>query len=234
MWLTAALAAGALIAVMLVTLSAGDTDGETSVASDVPTTSEATTGVAATQPEEPALPSASNASTTPAEGAAPPADGSGLSSGIGVHGRWTISILDPDGALVRRVEFDNALNNDGQIFLATVLARETELVFWLVELLSATSEPDPCLDGQCGIQEPADGAAGAEGHDLLLTLTAPEVLTLTGSVIADQDGEVNLVSTVIRSTTGTALFTSTDITPEPVTAGQQIQVSVEFTFGTLP
>ena len=68
----------------------------------------------------------------------------------------------------------------------------------------------------------------------MLTLTAPEVLTLTGSVIADQDGEVNLVSTVIRSTTGTALFTSTDITPEPVTAGQQIQVSVEFTFGTLP
>ena len=44
--------------------------------------------------------------------------GSEASEGIAVHGRWTIEVRDPDGGLVERREFDNALTRAGAAALA--------------------------------------------------------------------------------------------------------------------
>jgi hypothetical protein len=41
--------------------------------------------------------------------------------GIQVHGRWVVEVHDPDGTLVKRLEFDNALAPGGAQLLAQYL-----------------------------------------------------------------------------------------------------------------
>ena len=63
-------------------------------------------------------------------GAAP---GGGSTEGIKVHGHWTIEVRDPDGSLVSRTEFDNALSG-GTSRLPKVLARVYTIGLWGVKL----------------------------------------------------------------------------------------------------
>ena len=59
----------------------------------------------------------------PGTTAAPEAPG----ESIGVHGSWTIEVLDPDGSLDERVEFDNALTDLGARRLSNIMAGTTDI-----------------------------------------------------------------------------------------------------------
>ena len=63
-------------------------------------------------------------------------DGDGTSEGIQVHGDWTIEVSDPDGNLVERREFKNALTNEGAYFVVDLLQGLQEVVqnTWEIEL----------------------------------------------------------------------------------------------------
>ena len=54
-------------------------------------------------------------------------DGDGTSEGIQVHGDWTIAVHDPDGTLVERREFKNALTIHGEGLLLWLIAGE----YWI-------------------------------------------------------------------------------------------------------
>ena len=69
--------------------------------------------------------------------AKPPAP-KGQSEGIKVHGHWTIEVRNPDGSVVRHVEFENSLvttgDNTGASLLAGVLGRVVTPGSWIVVL----------------------------------------------------------------------------------------------------
>ncbi len=59
----------------------------------------------------------------------------GPSEGIKVHGHWTIEVREPDGTLVSRTEFENALAPDmgqgsGAQFLTRLLSRDAAVGKW--------------------------------------------------------------------------------------------------------
>src|SRR5712692_7791334 len=59
----------------------------------------------------------------------------GLGQGIQVHGWWTISVLNPDGTLVRHTEFENALQSGtGDLMLAQILGAQTSIGAWEVNV----------------------------------------------------------------------------------------------------
>ena len=58
----------------------------------------------------------------------------GPSEGITVHGHWTIEIKNPDGTLVERHEFENALGEAGPLFLSAFLGRQWSPGLWNVKL----------------------------------------------------------------------------------------------------
>ena len=66
-------------------------------------------------------------------------DGDGTSEGIQVHGDWVIEVSDPDGNLVERREFRNALAvgpGHGGALVANLLKGETTIVqnTWGIDL----------------------------------------------------------------------------------------------------
>jgi len=69
-----------------------------------------------------AVASAGDRATGQVASSDPDAGAEGPSEGIKVHGDWTIDILDPDGTLVRRVEFENVLRSEGAQRLVQALA----------------------------------------------------------------------------------------------------------------
>ncbi len=54
-------------------------------------------------------------------------DGNGMSEGIQVHGDWTIEVSDPDGTLVERRQFKNALTSEGTTLLTMLLTSNLQL-----------------------------------------------------------------------------------------------------------
>src|SRR5215469_2132405 len=73
--------------------------------------------------------------------------------GIKVHGHWTIVVRDPDGKVVSRNEFDNALTTRdagaGSSGLSQFLTRKYAVGTWEISLGSSTSSQEPCrtVDG---------------------------------------------------------------------------------------
>ncbi len=57
--------------------------------------------------------------------------------GVIVHGHWIIEVKNPDGTLIERREFDNALMSDGRELLVKLLARQTSLGGWIIRLMGA-------------------------------------------------------------------------------------------------
>lgn len=161
------------------------------------------------------------------EGSAPQAEG------IVVHGDWKLDVYDADGTFDRTIEFHNEVVASGLETVAEVLSGERRIANWAFDVYSETAADGPC-GGICA--EP------------LTPTTADGVLTLEGTVIADQDGEIGQVQAVTLSLecepgvaecpsapAGSRLFSSKSIRDGDgaqyiVTAGQSIQVSIEFTF----
>jgi len=157
----------------------------------------------------------------------------GPSEGIKVHGDWVIEVHNPDGALVSRQAFRNALliGNGGDWALVQALGRKAQLGGWTV-LLRATASPSlTCLvgDGKCRLREGTDFSVSAQK-------TVPAALVLSGQATLLTAGSLGWVGTGLTfisadgqedevGFSGHALATSI-----PTTAGQIIQFTVTFTF----
>jgi hypothetical protein len=83
--------------------------------------------------------------------AATPAAPRGQSEGIKVHGRWTIKVSNPDGKLVKDIEFENGLNpTTGGLLLTSILTGQVAPGIWGISLivpagvLIHTQEPSVC------------------------------------------------------------------------------------------
>jgi len=179
--------------------------------------------------------------------------------GVKVHGHWTIQVLNADGSLAVREEFENALSADGANAIARLLGRGASAGWWGVELAaapSATTGPCGVSNGTpvpCWIFEPAitNVAPGASSTNLVVTEPgsggAPS-LTMSGSVgtSAATASQIDIVGTHLMRCSpstapsapcgapgiaGTLRFTShTLATPIPLQPGQFVQVTVVISF----
>src|SRR5688572_27219292 len=77
----------------------------------------------------------------------------GPQEGIKVRGQWAIEVKTPDGALVKRVEFDNALVFDGQTRLANYLGRTRTPGRWSVIVFDGLCTPDSGASSVCILTE---------------------------------------------------------------------------------
>jgi len=166
------------------------------------------------------------------------------SEGIGVHGAWTIDVINPDGTVDKQIDFTNALADTGDDWIADVFAGSVTPGNWRISALAAAAG-SPCIGlgdvtTACSIDPPdlqvsVNDAGGAFGS----------VLNLTGSFVADVDGVIGQVrsanytcaSSVSPDDCTTGNFngvTATTFPEQAVAAGQTVQISVELSFGTLP
>jgi len=173
--------------------------------------------------------------------------------GIKVHGHWTIDIRNPDGKLVERREFNNALEPGGGESLGGLLQRTHKMGEWKIVFGSANP---PCLfnsetTSYCHIFAPNTQSGPASDPNAFKTLTTesqgyPTMATvLSGTATAARTGAIDLVSTSLSKCAydtqgvcnpnllgnGFGVFTRTTLaTPINVVAGQIIQVTVVISF----
>lgn len=177
---------------------------------------------------------------------AAPAPG-GPREGITVHGDWTIEVRNPDGTLVRRQEFKNALIPDAG-HLPSLLARTGFVGYWRLTVFDRTNSPcqggtHPFFPNECYVVENAGNFANGTNVFRTLTVTTAGVngqqLVITGTATALTNGQISEVQSnfgVCTSSpcpaTGLALpFTGANLSaPVPVVAGQIIQVTFTVTF----
>jgi hypothetical protein len=209
---------------------------------------------------------AAQAGKTKSDGAEAPASANaraaeepqgGPQEGIKVHGHWVIEVLNPDGTLVTRREFNNFLTTSGAGSLVKLLSRTNSAGRWVIEFDGgpSTSPPSPCAGTNCVITEGTGAILFSSqvlvGTDLTVVpiLTAPANLVLKGSGTVPANGTVGRVmtrfglcadSTAPQSPcqyvgpTGGFLFTEASapakFTAANVSAGQIVQITVTFTF----
>jgi hypothetical protein len=180
---------------------------------------------------------------------------------IRVRGHWVIEVHDPDGGLVTRREFDNALTTTGQDLLSLYLGRAQAPGLWQIRLLGT---PAPCTITP-GVGAPYPGCFLMEARPGISTtqpgltrnlVVTSEPLKLAGSISVIQAGQISNVATFSDSCgaapsalapTATCIgvylatpyafngfFTATDITPISLLAGQLVTVSVTITFSSAP
>ena len=174
--------------------------------------------------------------------------------GIKVHGHWTIEVRDPDGTLVERREFDNAITGEGEMILTRILGRVETVGNWQIYTLSPPASevceaPVATPHGNCHIAEAGDPTGGANNffETLSLSLSSapdPYSLNLSGYLIAQRDGSIYSVYTVVYTCesaispdlcvgAGGSAFGVTDTTlpsPVPALTGQQVLVTVVISF----
>ncbi|MBI4489067.1 MAG: hypothetical protein HY694_08265 [Deltaproteobacteria bacterium] len=176
------------------------------------------------------------------EGASP----SGPQEGIKVHGHWTIEVRNPDGTVVERREFKNALI--GGSALVSILARQRSVGLWHVLLLAGSGQTQPCSTAQGGGADCfiAESASSLSGPNVFKTLTVSVPteglnagkLVLSGTATASNTTQIARVQTSnvtcspnfapSNCAPGTFLFgiTLTTLTsPISVSQGQQVQVT---------
>lgn len=160
----------------------------------------------------------------------------GPTEGIAVHGDWTIDIYDPDGTLVERTEFSNALDSFGGPQTLTRLLAGTRVAGnWNIQYLGD-------CDPSCSIGQNIDPVVSILGDGT----TVPYYLELTGSTDALDAGTIERVSTSLSTCdeitspvncggAGGARFTSTDLAladQVDIAVGQTVQITVEISFTT--
>ena len=183
----------------------------------------------------------------------------GHSEGIQVHGHWTIEVRNPDGRLVSRREFENALTTNGSFFLASVMGRQFSVGEWSVTLGSGNVNVDsPCTSSlnpisPCVLYEATGHYPGADNTSAFKTLTVSMLdqginhgVILNGNATAQRTGSIGNVQTQLwlcpPSTAPNACFltldgstpsgniTGTTISPVNLSPGQIIQVKVVISF----
>jgi hypothetical protein len=190
---------------------------------------------------------------TPAKTTASPAGESkgGQKEGIKVHGHWTIEIRNPDGTVVTRREFENALTTGGSLGLDLVLGRVFTVGNWGVVLTGDNNSPWNTFNHYGYIVEPNDPFALGPNISKTLMLSesggASPKFTLSGSITAEAAGGITQVATnqifcaaAVNSPSDCLAFSVVDkghsvtgttlATPVNVSAGQIIQVTVVISF----
>lgn len=177
----------------------------------------------------------------------------GPGEGVTVHGDWRIDVLDPDGSLVSRTEFKNALNSDGALSLARLLGRVASVGEWRVQLLSPGTNGTLCngSSGQpvsCFIAETSGGNESNWFQGL--TVTVPprgdadeDKMILQGTATVARDGDVAHVRTAFHracnegappecdtSIGSFQTFSTANLSQIPVQTGQSVMVTVTFSF----
>jgi hypothetical protein len=173
--------------------------------------------------------------------------------GIKVHGHWTIEVRNPDGTLVERREFNNALYaEDGREFLVKLLSRQTSVGGWFIRLHGQPVSEHAFMDGSSrrthGVI--AESTNPSTGPNIFKTLTVSIPtsgdyagrLVLSGTATAQVNGNIGFVQTEIiglgatevpsASYSGTSYtFTGTTLSSfVTLTAGQQVVVTVAINF----
>lgn len=159
--------------------------------------------------------------------------------GIKVHGDWTIEVRNPDGTLVKRHVFKNALTSEGKLILTVLLGRTSgtsgtaRVTFgrWFVTLLPLATGSDPCA---------ADGKPGcrmSEGQGLTVSTATGSEVVFTGDFKADASGQIGVVGTGAEllvngnPTDDTWSFSQKSLESAiSITAGQIVQVKVVVSF----
>lgn len=218
------------------------------------------TGVSLAQSQSQGASKAAPAAKTATRKLAPESADKGLNTGIKVHGHWTLEVRDPDGSLVRHVEFENSLvGSTGSYLLAGLLTGtySSSAQTWSITI---SGSPNPCSFNNgpsfCLIQSPSFCTGPCQSNAFnTLSVTSPsnssntgDIVKLTGSALATFAGQINYVETDDIPCTSTVApqsctwsssgqvgyqFTSaTNFTGSPVAvaAGQTIQVTVAISF----
>lgn len=159
--------------------------------------------------------------------------------GVTVHGHWTIDVKNADGTLVKRHEFENALQQDGSRQLARWLARVTSPGMWWIELFSPAGTPDcgpfirPCSLSEAGSSLTVSVRLGAQpdDHTVLLvgSLTSPDARSFTSA--STNVTECPAATPGCSGTSGSG-FTQKDFSATPIVVqpGQIVSVTVAFRF----
>ena len=174
---------------------------------------------------------------------------SGPQEGIKIHGHWTIVIKNPDGSVLSRHEFENALVPGGSDMLAQLLGRTTTTGGWGISLLPSTPGGSSCGGNlPCVVIEPgiATGVISVSSNLTVAYSPNPSRTTLQGSYQASSAGDISVVSTLLgacapsltpaacpsaSNNLGQVPFSSRTLTtPIPVQSGQIVQLTVTFTF----
>lgn len=173
------------------------------------------------------------------------------SEGIKIHGHWTIEVRDPDGTLVSRHEFENALRTDGGTLFTEILGRIKVPGRWTVTTTGTACGGSPT--SSCVLVESTDPRTPSSNTFFNLSVTQSLVggvpsLVLSGNATALLDGDITQVGTlnafcIVAALTGPVecvagpsnpvqpLVTATLLpVPIPALLGQQIQVTVTFQF----
>jgi hypothetical protein len=171
----------------------------------------------------------------------------GPQEGIKVHGHWVIEVRNPDGKLVTKREFENALES-GSV-LSEILTHTYTTGPWIVSLggpgdtLGGTST-SPCAPNACLVVEPSLDFPNAF-KTLAVTLSSGSIV-LSGNLTAPSAAAIGGVSTGISvchpdispvacTTSPSPEFmsqplTQTTISPITVAQGQVVQVTVTISF----
>jgi hypothetical protein len=178
----------------------------------------------------------------------------GAVEGIGVEGAWEIDVINRDGSVAEHRAFHNALTPDGITFLLQLLAphnvSNAQVSGWEVLIVPDGGALEVNFNTGC-LRAGPDCTAAAFSSSLgagTFTLVAdfPPGASRTIATVAtiatfcstaelsttDRDGCQDDALNGARGTN--RLFTTTSITPLPLTADQALRVRVTFRFGTLP
>jgi len=172
------------------------------------------------------------------------ASSGGPNEAIQVHGHWNIEVINPDGTLANRQEFDNTLVDMGKSVLESLLVGENSAGMWMVRLTATQQASSPFASGSGWIIDNRYTGTPSSAPDTFYTLDVardpitPGVFTLTGTATATKDGGINFVATQLEtcdaSTAPSACtelqasneFTMASFNTVDVVAGQQILVEV--------
>lgn len=134
----------------------------------------------------------------------------GPQEGIKVHGHWVIEVHNPDGSLVSRTEFENAIDPDfGKGHLAGLLQQRATAGHWAIRLGGTRTgfiPPAACTGGSegsdCWIVQPGSTppifSAPTAGISTNLTVgldSTNERIVFSGSVTVLADGKIDFVNT---------------------------------------
>ena len=138
------------------------------------------------------------------------------STGVAVHGHWTVTISNPDGSLASRHEFENSLKAGAGTLIGRVFAPEpaetdlgsSRIYGWAVAMADTATSQTPC---SASTSQVADGSALSPGAVCLTATTAAaDQLTLAAYaapssddlVVSPIDGGFRLSGTVTADTAG--------------------------------
>jgi hypothetical protein len=161
--------------------------------------------------------------------------------GVKVHGHWTVEVKNPDGSLVKHIEFENSLvgSGAGDMILAQLLSGEMVVADWAIvpnyqsgtPLCNTSTNPCDIVTTTTGAFGSSVCAGGINVCTPGLTLSYVPYnaststgagIQLQGSIVAAEGGSlVNVATRVAYCTASTASSSYLSTTPSQCLASTQ-------------